>query len=113
MMKVVVPLRVESVSAQFRWPNHPGIVERALRDDVDTAIERRVLLVDGGAKLLQKVQCGVIDNRMDCIETKGIDVVVHNPFERVGDEEVTNLVAVGIVEVERGSPRSLVAVRKV
>src|SRR5258707_915101 len=113
MVKVIVPLRIESVSAQLRWPNDPGVVERALRDDIGAPIERRAFFVDGAAKLLHKVQGRVIENRMDGIETKRIDVVVGNPFEGVGDKEVANLVAVSVIKVEGRSPRSLVAACKV
>src|SRR5205807_2236108 len=81
MMKVIVPLRVESVSAQLRWTNHARVIQRAFGDDIRAAIERPALFVDCFGKLFEKVQCGVIENRMDGIETKGIDMVAGNPFE--------------------------------
>src|SRR5690349_11046792 len=36
MMKVVVPLRVEAVTAKFLWANQPGIVEGAFGNRINT-----------------------------------------------------------------------------
>ena len=56
------------------------------------------------AQFLEKVQCRVIEDCVHRIETKRIDVIIGNPFDRIGDEEMPDLIAVRIVEVERRIP---------
>src|SRR5579883_3416186 len=70
MMEIIVPLRVESVSSKLRWTDDTRIVRRTFGDDIDAAIERRPLFMDGLGKLFEEIQSGVIENGMDRIEAK-------------------------------------------
>ena len=100
MMKVIVPLCVQAVSAQFGWPDDPRVVECALRDHIHPPIQRGALLMDTFGKLFEEVQCGVIENRVNRVEPQRIEVIIGNPLHRVRDEKVTDLIAVGIIEVQ-------------
>ena len=83
MMKIVIPLSVQAISAQLRWPDNASIVERAFGDYVHSPVQRRTLLVHAFGKFFQKVQCRVVENGMNCIQPEGIEVILGNPFERV------------------------------
>src|SRR5438067_114728 len=50
---------------------------------------------------------------MDCIQTKRIEVVIRNPFQRIGNEKVPDLIAVSIIKVQVRSPRRLVPICKI
>ena len=50
---------------------------------------------------------------MHRIETQRIEVIIRNPFDGIGYEEMPDLVAVRIIEVERRSPWSLVSIREI
>src|SRR5438093_11263101 len=50
---------------------------------------------------------------MDCIQAKRIEVVIRNPFQRIGNEKVPDLIAVSIIKVQGRSPRRLVPIRKI
>ena len=68
VVKIIVPLRVEPVSAKLCGPDQPGIVERAFSDDIDAAIERSALFMDGFRQFFQKIQRGVIEDGMNGVE---------------------------------------------
>src|SRR2546426_5113129 len=113
VMKVVIPLRIESISAQLTGPDQAGVVQRAFGDDIDAAIEVYASLMNSFRELFQNVHCGVIEDGVDCIQTQRIDVVVLNPLDSVGNKEMPHLVAVRIVEIQGRTPRCLIAVCKV
>src|SRR5712672_834095 len=113
MMKVVIPLRVESVSSEFRWSNDTGIVERAFGDDIHAAIECRPLFMHGFGEFFEEIQRRMIENGVNRIEAKRIKVIVGNPFQCIRDKEVPDFVTVSVIEIQRRAPRCFVAIRKV
>src|SRR5919109_5007291 len=104
MMKIIVPLSIEAVTAQLRRPNQACVVQGAFRNDTHPAVQTGCTLVYRLAEFFQNIQSGVIENGVNRIEAKRVDVIVGNPLQSVGDEEVPDLVAIGVVEVERMSP---------
>src|SRR5215813_2640558 len=113
MMKVVVPLRIQSMAAKFLRPDNPRVVEGAFRDDVDASIEKRALTVYGLSEFFKEVQSRVIEDGMHSIEAKGIDMKIGDPFDCIRDEKMAHFVAVRIVEVERLSPGCLISIGKI
>src|SRR5262249_43817914 len=93
MMKIIVPLRIEAISSKLLGANDTRVVQRAFRDDVGPAIQLRAALMHGLADLLEKVQSGVVENRVNCVESQSVGVVVGNPLECVCSEEEPDLVA--------------------
>src|SRR5437762_11048199 len=112
-MKVVVPLRIEAVASKLHGPNQTRIIQGAFRNDMNTTIERGPLFVHRIAKFFEEVQRGVIENGVHGVQAKRVDVIIRNPFQRVRDEKMTNLVAVRVIEVQCRTPRRFVAIGKV
>src|SRR5262245_33622045 len=112
-MKIVVPLRVETVAAQFLRANQTDVIQRAFSDDINAAIELGSLLVDGVAQFFEKIQGGMIEDGVHGIEAECVNVKIADPFHGVGYEEMPDLVAVRVVEIERGSPRRPITVREI
>src|SRR5512146_3010159 len=104
MVEVVIPLSVESVSALRGSSNHPGIVAGAFSDDEDLSLESGDLTVHGLGELPQDVVGAEIIHPVDRIQTKPVDMVLGHPIERVADDEVSDLIAVGSVVVHRSAP---------
>src|SRR2546427_9959741 len=55
----------------------------------------------------------VIEDCMNCVEPKCIKVIIGNPFQRVRDKEVADLVTLCIIENQSMSPRCFIAIREV
>ena len=49
---------------------------------------------------------------LDCVQSKGINMELCLPVERVFDEIVTDLITAGPVEVERKAPRCPITIRE-
>ncbi len=76
MVEIVIPNRVESPSTYFRRFHHSRIVAIVLRDQIDVPPELLRLRMNGCAQLLEKCSRGGINNRVDGIQPKRIDVVI-------------------------------------
>ncbi len=113
MVEIVIPDRVESPAAHFRRAHHAGIVAIVLRDQVNVPPEFLRLRMNGCAQLLEKCLRGGINNRVDGIEPKRIDVVIVHPLQRVLDEIAPHIVAICIGKINRLSPRRFVKVREI
>src|SRR5437870_12290915 len=88
MMKIVIPLSVQAISAQLRWPDNACIVERAFGDYVHSPGQRRALRVHAFSKCFGKFQCRVVQNGMECIEPEGIGVILGKAAEGGWNKEV-------------------------
>ena len=112
-MKVVAPLRIESEAELFGGCDDAGIVEIALGDRVDAAGRALRAFAHGRRQVLQERLGGMIDDRVHGIDAQAVDVKLIDPLQRVVNEEPAHVVAVRAVEIERQSPRRLVAVGEV
>ena len=103
VMEVIVPLRVEAVPAQFGRANHARIIQRALRNDIYSAIQRSALLVHGLGQFFEKVQRRVIENRMDRIQPESIEMAEDRKLfaamlDKLGLRQTPNGSAVSVEE---------------
>src|SRR5262249_18268060 len=69
VMKVVVPLSVEAVSAQVGRPDDARVVQRAFRDCVNSAVEGKGFIMDGLSGLFEEMESRSIVDCVDGIET--------------------------------------------
>ena len=107
-MKIVAPLRVQAVAAVFFGMEKSCVVQVALRDYVNLPAEA----FGGGANLLLKLReemvSAEVEDSVNRIKPKRIDVEVLDPIERVIDEEAADGVALRSVKVYCFSPWRLV-----
>src|SRR3712207_3283972 len=113
VVKIVAPLRVEAVSAPLRGRDEPGIVEVRLRYYGERPAKLSGERLDLALKLLEEVGRRRVDDRVDRVQPECVDVEVAQPHQCVVDEEATDFVSVGVVEVDRLSPRRAVLVREI
>src|SRR5437763_686873 len=113
MMKVVVPLRIETEAESIGGRDDARIIEVTLGDAVDTTPEFLAARAYGTREVLQKRLRGVIDDRVHGIDAQCIDVKLVDPLQRTMDEEPSHMIALLAVEVERVSPRRLVSIGEV
>lgn len=113
VVEVVVPLGVRAVSPGINGRDEPGIVRRALGDQVDASTKGLRAPVHGLRELLDKGHGRGVHDGMDGVEPQCIHAARVEPPERAPDEEPPDLVRAGSVEVERPSPRRVVPIREV
>ena len=112
-MKIIVPHGVESPAACFAGADDSSIVPVALWKYVNIPFELLRFFVNGGAKLFQEGPSRRIDDGVDRIEAKGINVEVGNPLQGIFDEIAANLVAHATVEIDGFAPRRPVQIREI
>jgi hypothetical protein len=113
MVKIVIPLGIEAIAPELTWSDDAGIVQRTLGDDVNPPIQVLGARVQRQAEFLEKRLRGVVQDGVDGVESQGVDVELGDPEEGIVDEKTTHFIAVRAIEVERASPRGLVALGKV
>src|SRR5262249_606472 len=113
MVKIVVPLTVESVSADGRRIDNFRIVQAAFGNHDNLPVQRLGLHVNGIADFLQNMPGAEADDSLNGIKPKGIDMVCGHPIESIADEIMPDMVAVGPIEVDGGPPRCAIAVREI
>src|ERR1041384_1861073 len=110
MMKVVAPLRIESVAACLRRSDHAHVVQIAFGNRPRRAPKRVRLLVKTLGDLCEQVARADVYDAMDGVEPKRVHVILSQPVERVVNEITTHAVRVLLVEVEGIAPRRAVVV---
>jgi hypothetical protein len=113
VVKVIVPLGVKAISAKLMGTNYPGVIERTFREKMDMSVKLARPLMDGHSQLLEEWLSGKVQNGMDCIDSKRVNMKFRGPVERIFDEKTPNLIAIRSIEVDGRAPGSLVAVREV
>src|SRR5258706_955172 len=113
MVKIVIPDRIQTVAAELSRPNQAAIVIGAFGDQIRLAFETRKGLMHFAAQLVDESNRRMIENRMHGIEAQRIDVKFRDPIQSILNKEFSYLIAEGSVEVERRSPRRLVAIGEV
>ena len=79
------------------------LVVVVFEDEVDVAI-RLDGTPDGIGQFSEDVRCGVVDDRVNRVQTQSVEMVFGQPVESVVDEEVPDDSAVGAIEVDAVSP---------
>src|SRR5262245_52791020 len=113
MVKIVVPLAVESVSAYGRRIDDFRIVQGAFGNHDNLPVQRLGLRVNRRSDLLQNMVGAEVVDPVNRIESKGIDMVFGHPIESIADKIMPDIVGVGPIEVDGGTPRFSIAVRKI
>src|SRR5216683_658958 len=113
MVPIVRPGRVESISAYIAAANQTRVVGVRFGDQQHRPMKRRGQRIDLAGQLLEYVLWGLVNDRVHRVQAQAVDVVLANPHQRVVDDEATDLVAAGAVEIERGSPCGAVAIGEV
>ena len=54
-----------------------------------------------------------IEDSMNSVQSKSVDVKLLNPVQRILDEEVADFITVGAIEVQSRSPGRAITVRKI
>ena len=113
MMEVVAPLGVVREAAAIARQKDTGVVEVALSDEMDVAVQVGGLVVDGVGEFGEEWGCGLVVDGVNGVEAEGVDVEFGNPAEGVFEEVAADFVAVCIVEVDGGAPRGSVFLSEV
>ena len=113
MMKVIVPLRIDPISAQFLRADETRVVESALRDRVDPPVQLCTSFLNAVCKFFENVLGGEIEYRVNGVKPKRIDMELGNPVKRVLQKVVTHFIALRVVVVQRSSPWRLVVVGEI
>jgi hypothetical protein len=72
MVEVVAPLRVEAVPTGFPRAHETRVVQIALGDQQEPAAEVRLERLDLGRELLEEVDGGGVDDRVDGVEAEPV-----------------------------------------
>ena len=113
MVEIVIPLGIEAEAPELTGTNDAAIVEGALGDAIDPPVELFGAPPERQAQLFEEGPGRVIENSMDGVKAQSVDLELADPEQGVIDEEAPNLIAMWAVEVERRTPRSLVALREI
>src|SRR6266540_6693133 len=113
MVKIVVPLCIDTVTADFRRKQQSGIVEIAFGDQVDLSSDPAPVAMDLSGKLLKEMSRSEIEDLVDRIQPQGVHMKFMDPVEGIGNEKGAHLIAIRAVEVDRVSPRGAVVVGKI
>ena len=88
VVEVVAPTGVEPVAARLGGAHETGVVEVALGDDVRASAELARPFVEGRRRFLEEVACAHVEDRVNRVEAKRVDVEVGEPVDGVVGEEV-------------------------
>src|ERR1044071_5347176 len=113
VMKIVVPLPIECISAALALLYQTRIVIGALRNEIDLAVEPQRFPFHRLDQLFDKGNRRMIENGVHGIEPERVDMKLADPLERILNEIVAHLVTVRSIEVDRAAPRRLITVREV
>ena len=95
VVKIIRPVRVEPVAAARRGVHQPRIVQIALRDQHEAAIELLAQSPHRGGELFENVRRLEAEDGVHRVEPQSVEAVVAQPHERVVDDEAAHLVAAG------------------
>ena len=91
MVKIVAPLRVHSKPSGFARGDKSRIIQIALRDQHQLLSERGTETLDFSGQLLEEVNRGAIDQRVDRVQAQAVDMIIAQPHERVVAKEPSDL----------------------
>jgi hypothetical protein len=111
-MEVVHPLGVEPISACLGCSHDAGAVEVGLRDEIEGTAGLLLPFAEGIVKEVPDTDGVPVEDLMDGVDAKPVDVIIFCPVEDVPDDKVFYAVGPGTVVVECFSPGCLVFVRE-
>ncbi len=112
-MDVVGPLGVQAETTGLPRGHRVRVVPVRLRDQPQRSSESGRGCADLGRELLEQGDRPVVVQRVNGVQTQPVDVEVAQPHQGVLDDEAADRVAVGVVQVERLTPRGAVAIGEV
>jgi hypothetical protein len=113
VVKVIIPLRIETVSSEIHMPNETGVLKVALRNEIDSSVQPLCFVVHCHGEFLQKRLGGSIHDTVDGVDSESIDVELGYPRKSVFDEIATYFIAVRPIKVEGWPPRDMVLLGKI
>src|SRR5580698_1841282 len=113
MMEVIGPLRVEPVSTLFGVARYSRIIQIGLRDDMERAPQPGRKFRNAALQLREKVAGAEIEDPVDRVESKSIEVIILEPIECVLDEKPPHIVTALAIKIDRLTPGSAITIRKV
>ncbi len=113
VVEIIGPLRVHAVSLGLDGRDDGGIVEVGFGDEDEAAAEGGGEVVNVRGELLEKVDRGPVDDLVDGIEAKTVDVEVSHPHQGVVEKEAANFVGAAVFKVDGGTPGGVVFLRRV
>ena len=109
VVEVVCPSAVAAVSAAPRRPHHLGVVEAGLGDHERVGPRLVHAPGDRGHDVLR----ARVEDRVDRVEPQAVDAEVLDPAGGALDDPLAHRIAVGVVVVDRATPRCLILVGEV
>jgi hypothetical protein len=113
VVDVVVPLSRHAQTTLRDRSDHGDVVEIRLRDEAQGATETLGELRRRPGELGEHVGGGVVAELVHGVETERVEVEVAEPPQRVVDDEGTDVLGAGLVEVDGGAPRGVVGLGEV
>src|SRR5690349_11138878 len=113
MVKIVVPLGIDSVAADPWRVDHSGIIQIALGDKPRVAPEQVCLLMKGLCQLAEHMNRTEVEDLVNCVEPQRVDMILSQPVQSIVDEESPDAIALRTVEIDCRAPRRSIAVGKV
>src|SRR5215472_4080813 len=110
MMDVIVPLCIVQLHCASRVAAE---VTHVVVDVLDHKMHESVStesLANSLGEFCQDVRFGVINDGVNGVQTKTVEVIFLEPIESVMDEEVTDRAAIAAIEVDGGAPGCVVAI---
>src|SRR5271154_567529 len=111
VMEVVIPQRVEPVSAPLGWAHQLCVLRLVLSDNKsDSAAPCRAHPPDnGGHDMIVRS----IENCLRRVEPQSVEMILVDPITRIGDEELAHRARIGTVEIDRFTPVVFVTVSEI
>src|SRR5215469_2833052 len=104
MMKIIAPLRINFVSPARPRRNDSHIIQIALCDQMDPPAEPLRQFGHRHLQLCQKSEGTEIENPVNRIEPKRVEVILLEPVESILAEKTSHLITAGSVEINGFSP---------
>jgi hypothetical protein len=112
-MKIIAPLRGQSVAALLSRQQDLRVVQVALRDQPKLAAELFTRKADLILEFRQKVISAKIEYAVNRVEPQNINMVILEPEEGVFDEEPADMLALRPIEIDSLPPRCSISVSEI
>src|SRR6185295_10778026 len=113
MVKVVVPLAIQSTASFGYRSNDSYIVQVALSNHMNKPAQPLGLSVHDFGQFTQNVTSATVEDAMDGVQPESVNVKLSHPIESIIDEVCADFVAVSPVVIDRAPPRSSIPVREI
>jgi hypothetical protein len=113
VVQIVIPLGIQSIASFLGRIDDPDVVKIAFGDHPNRTTQFLYLLVNGFPDFVQDVLGTKIEDAMDGVDSKTIDMIFRHPVKGIINDEVSDLIALRTIEVDRRTPWGLIAVGKI